>query len=293
MHLNEAAHAALELTDDERIARIQSARWIGYTRARQVLDKLDDLLKFPKKHRMPNMLLVGETNNGKTMIVNRFQALNKTFDNPDGSGITLPVFLVQAPPVPDEVRFYNEMLTKLFAPFKFSEKVDKKHFQVVRILTKTNTRMLVIDEIHNIIAGSTQRKHNFLNTLKNLGNELQIPIVTVGTKDAFHAISSDAQLANRFEPVTLPRWKMDEDFVRLLVSFERMLPLKEPSNLADVGTAAKLLSMSEGVIGELSTVLSRAAVFAIKTKRERITLKELESIGWVQPSERKKLAAIQ
>lgn len=292
-HLNDAARAALELSDEDRIRRIQSARWIAYTHARQVLDKLDDLLHFPQKHRMPNILLVGETNNGKTMIVNRFQSLHKSFDNPDGSGITLPVFMVQAPPVPDEGRFYNEMLTKLFAPFRFTEKVDKKHFQVVRILTKTETRMLVIDEIHNIIAGSTQRKHNFLNTLKNLGNELQIPIVAVGTKDALNAISSDAQLANRFEPVVLPRWTMNEDFMRLLASFEQSLPLSEPSGLTDVVMAAKLLSMSEGIIGELSTVLSRAAAFAIKRKRERITLKELEGLDWVSPSERRKQAARQ
>lgn len=291
-HLNTAAREALAFSDDERIKRIQSARWIGYTRARGVLDRLDDLLKFPKKHRMPNLLLVGDTNNGKTMIVNRFQSLHSSTIGSDGAP-TLPVFMVQAPPVPDEVRFYNLMLTSLCAPFKFNEKVDKKHFQLVRILQRMNTRMLIIDEIHNIIAGSTQRKHNFLNTLKNLGNELQIPIVVVGIKAALNAINSDDQLANRFEPIVLTRWKMNEEFLRLLVSFEQMLPLAHQSNLADVSTAAKLLSMSEGIIGELSTVLSRAAIAAIQSGAERITMAELEKMDWVSPSERRRQAALQ
>ncbi len=290
LHLNQAAQAALELPPDGRINHIHNARWIGYTRAGEVLAKLDDLLTFPKKHRMPNLLLVGDTNNGKTMIINRFQSQHKSFDNTDGSGVTLPVFTIQAPPVPDESRFYDEILMKLFAPFKFNEKVDKKQFQAIRILTRTNTRLLVIDEIHNIIAGNQSRQRQFLNTLKNLGNELQIPIVGVGTKDAFNAINTDPQLANRFEPMTLPRWTMNADYLRLLASFEVTLPLAKPSNLTETSLAAKLLSMSEGTFGELSTVLSRAAVQAIKSKHEHITLNDLERMNWIQPSERKRQA---
>jgi hypothetical protein len=37
-----------------------------------------------------------------------------------------------------------------------------------------------------------------------LGNELKLPIVAVGTQDAFNAISTDPQLANRFEPGGAP-----------------------------------------------------------------------------------------
>ncbi|MDQ3816336.1 MAG: TniB family NTP-binding protein, partial [Acidobacteriota bacterium] len=36
-HLKESAKAALKLTDAERIDRVRSARWIGYTRAKQIL----------------------------------------------------------------------------------------------------------------------------------------------------------------------------------------------------------------------------------------------------------------
>jgi hypothetical protein len=45
--------------------------------------------------------------------------------------------------------------------------------------------------------------------------------------------------------------------------------------------------MGEGVIGELSSALTEAAVRAIRTGEERITIKLLDSIGWVQPSDRK------
>jgi Bacterial TniB protein len=44
--------------------------------------------------------------------------------------------------------------------------------------------MLMIDEIHNIISGSVSRQRQFLNVLKYLSNDLQIPLVTFGTQDA-------------------------------------------------------------------------------------------------------------
>lgn len=286
-HLNEQARSALGLSDSERIDRVRRARWIGYSRAKEILNKLEDLLTHPKQHRMPNLLIVGDTNNGKTMIVTRFHQKHISHDDPNGDGILLPVLLIQAPPVPDENRFYNAILESLFAPYKSSDRVDKKQFQAIRILKRLQTRMLMIDEIHHILAGTQNKQRHFLNTIKYLGNELQIPIVGIGTRDAFNAIQTDPQLANRFEPAVLPRWEMNTEYLRLLASFERMLPLRCPSNLADPTLALKLLAMSEGIIGELSAILIKAAVKAIETGTEHVSVKLLGSIDWVQPSERK------
>ena len=58
-------------------------------------------------------------------------------------------------------------------------------------------KFFIIDEIHNILAGSTHKQREFLNILRFLGNELQLPIVGVGIKDAYLAIRSDDQLENR------------------------------------------------------------------------------------------------
>lgn len=67
---------------------------------------------------------------------------------------------------------------------------------------------------------SVDPQRHFLNVLKHLSNELQIPITAIGTHDAFNAVHTDPQLANRFEPALLPRWTMGNDYLRLLASFE-------------------------------------------------------------------------
>jgi Bacterial TniB protein len=290
----EALPPAAQPTDEERTQRVRSARWIGYPTAKRILERLEDLLTYPPTHRMPGLLIVGDTNNGKTMIVNRFERLHPADDNPEGETIGLPVLIVQAPPMPSEGRFYDAILTKLAAPFRHNDSPGRKQFQIITILRRVGLRMLIVDEIHDILAGSLLQQHNFRNTIKHLSNELKIPIVGVGTREAFNAFQTDPQLANRFEPVFLPRWTVGDGvnpeadpLLQLLASFECMLPLKRQSNLTEPALALKVLSMSEGLIGEISAILTKVAVKAITSGRERIDVRVLEEIEFTSPSERK------
>jgi hypothetical protein len=106
--------------------------------------------------------------------------------------------------------------------------------------------------------------------------------------DAVRAIQTDPQMANRFEPVALPRWEMNRDFQMLLASFERILPLQQPSRLAEPALAARLLALSEGTIGELSSLLVVAAAQAIRSGAERIDEDVLIKTGWTPPSVRRR-----
>ena len=287
-HLPPSAAALLDLPKEERIKRIQSPRWIGYTRAEKLLECLEELLVYPRTHRMPNLLIVGDTNNGKTMLVQRFWHRHAPDDNPKGEGAIVPVLYMQAPPIPDESKFYSAILELLFAPYRASDRVEKKQAQALKLLRYVGLKLLIIDEIHHILAGNLNKQRGFLNVIKFIGNELQVPVVGVGTGDAFRAIQTDPQLANRFDPGKLPRWQHDEDFLRMLVSFERMLPLRQASTLHDPAISSKLLSMSEGLIGELSRILVSAASQAVQSGEERITVKTLSLIDWISPSERKR-----
>ncbi|MBK7562251.1 MAG: hypothetical protein IPI68_12305 [Chitinophagaceae bacterium] len=87
---------------------------------------------------------------------------------------------------------------------------------------------------------------------------------------------ADHQMANRFEPALLPKWKFEDEYLRLLKSFEALLPLRKPSNLDDQDLAMKILSMSEGVIGEMATILRKSAIVAIQSKTECITKRTIE-----------------
>ena len=288
-HLTEKTQEKLALSIDERIVEIRTIRWIGYPLALAGLAKLEDLLVYPQSHRMPNLLIEGETNNGKTMLVRKFCEKHPSDDNVEGDAAVVPVLYIQAPPVPEEGRFYNVILDKLYAPYRPTERVETKQRQVMKVLQRVGTRMLIVDEIHQILAGSLNKQRAFLNVLKYMGNELEIPIVGVGTKDALRAIQTDVQLANRFEHFRLPRWRLDREFQRLLLSFERILPLALPSFLHEKKLVEKIYLMSEGYIGEVSRLLANAAVEAVRNGQERIDLEVLKNMEWCPPSKRRQL----
>ena len=72
----------------------------------------------------------------------------------------------------------------------------------------------------------------------------------------------------------VPKWTMTDDYLRLLASFEVALPLMRlctHSVLKKTTLAQKILSLSEGTIGEISALLSRVALDAIECGSEQIT----------------------
>lgn len=277
----------LELSEEERIYHIQEEKWLGYPLAKDVLSKLENLLNYPRKSRMPGLLVIGETNNGKTSILKRFASNYKAFKDNEKYGATqIKVIYVQAPG-PDVGHLYTNILAQFAVPYKNTEKTPKKEQMIKHYFNKCGAKMLIIDEIHNILSGPISKQKQFMNTLKNLSNELQMVIVLAGIKDALHATNTDTQINNRFKPIFLPKWQIDRDYLSLLAGIEKTFPLKKPSNLVSKQIALKIHDLSEGYIGEMFDLLVVAAEYAISNKTEKIGLEEINSCGFIKPSLRK------
>lgn len=283
------AQSLIKEDDLSRIFFIQEEKWITYPVAKNILDKLELLLNHPKKSRMPGLLIVGETNNGKTSIIKRFATMYKDYKDPKKFEATQkPVILVQSPPSPDLNYLFSNILEQFAAPFKNSDKTQKKEMMIKNYITIAGTRILIIDEIHNILSGAVSKQKLFMNGLKNLSNDLDICIILAGIKDALYATNTDRQINNRFKPIFLTKWKFDRDYLSFLASLEKVLPLKKASGMyTNKELAYKIYDLSEGYIGEIVDLLTSAAIFAIQSKSEKISLKEIRECGFVKPSMRK------
>lgn len=290
-HLVPAAREALALSDAERVRLALAERWVHHPAARAILDRLEDLYAYPAQTRMPNLLVVGESNSGKSALLRRFAERHPPDANPEGDAARIPVFTVEAPTGPDEGRLYHAVLDRLLAPYGRRDPLDRKQYQVTSLLRRVGTRVLVIDELHNALSGTLARRGQFLNAIKYLANTLRIPIVLAGTRDAFNVLQPDAQMQNRFPPMQLRRFDGGDDWRRLVRAFEQTYPLRAPSGLWDRGRAAELLKLTEGVVGELAALLNEAAARAIRTGTERIddaVLKAtVDALDWRAPSARK------
>ena len=114
--------------------------------------------------RRPNLLLIGPTNNGKSMIIERFRRQHLPRTGPDREHI--PVVCVQMPAEPTELRFYTALLSAIGAPFRPRQRVVDVERLALALLGEVGVRMLVIDEFHNVLAGRGETRRAFLNLLQ-------------------------------------------------------------------------------------------------------------------------------
>jgi len=289
-HLVPGAQAAALLPDAERLALLRTERWwIAHDRAEAALARLEALLRDgPGQVRPPNLLLAGPTNNGKSWIVERFVRAHEAPGGEDAE--CRPVVAMQMPTEPTVVRFYAALLARLGAPVARAGPGVRKHELeqlALQVLRGVGARVLVIDELHNILGGTRTARGEFLNLLRWLGNELRIPLAGVGTRDAWLAIRTDPQLENRFEPFALPAWQAGPDAARLLQGFATLLPLRRPSDLRGAELVRGVVSRTGGTIGEVGAFLRSAAEAAIVGGEECVTPDVLARAAYRGPAERR------
>lgn len=385
-HLAPWVHEMVMLPNEERIHQIKHDRWIGYTQAEKALEKLEELITHPTRQRMPNLLIVGHTNNGKSMIVEKFrrgynerhpehyilqcdallvEELPSPFKPPQNflSGYIIcrqedtlalyfykksnapvapiplksehttafhhflqesfasysktptivplshrdiekiyvftghrptkevPVLVMQMPSDPKISRFYAMLLYSLDINIRsLRPRVADLEIMALQYLKNLKVKILVIDEVHNIFNSRDNVQREFLNLMRFLGNQLKIPIVCAGTKEAAHAIIRDEQLANRFEPFFLPLWTENAELASLLTSILATLPLKKPSNVTTPEFMRLILDQSEGLIGEIVSLLTKAAIMAIQSGEETVNKKTLSQVDYLTPTERQRFS---
>ena len=277
-HLTADAAYWLGENDERRVRAIQARRWVLYLRAKQVLERLNRLLDHPRGTRMPSVAIYGDSGMGKTMLMKRFRDDHPpSFDLRTGI-LKTPVLAMEMTSRPGERRFYAELLTLLGAPQRPRADIAQMEQAALRIMEAIGVQVLVIDEVHNILAGTYREQRIVLNTLRFLSNRLQISLVCFGVNEAREAIGGDVQLARRFEQFTLSRWAANEQFETLVTSILRNTPLRKPSVLTPK-SLRRILQITEGITANIFHMMNSLAVEAVETGAEQVTDEAIER--WV------------
>lgn len=283
LHISPQFKDVMYKSDLDRINFLDAARWVDYKAANTLKDILDGLLRKPERPRMPNLMLVGESNSGKTTVITRFMdSSGQPFISDDAVSVR-PVIYVEVHK-PDERELYNAILRSFWAPHNPVAPLEKLRHQALHLLRNARTRMLILDEVHTINNGSSIKRMDVMNELKMLSNVLHIPLLLVGTRTALQLLTLDAQYSSRFEVVSLPNWSVNADFQRFLKSFESVLPLKRASKLYSPELTTLIHAISNGNTGNIEYLLRECAREAIQTGAEVIDRQLLEKNRWMRPT---------
>jgi hypothetical protein len=260
----EASYRFVRLTDDGDGC---GSRFAG-------MDRLQGMIEAPRQTRMPGLLVHGASGIGKTMIARNLSRKYAPEYDP-ASGITrTPLLLLQAPPAPDERRFYLHILAAVGAPATAlsarAQNVASLEVRVIALLRDLGLRMIMIDEVHNLLAGTHREQRRFLNVLRYLSNELEVSLVCLGVSEAVDAIRGDIQLARRLDEHHLPNWRDDAEFSDMIQTLIAAMPLEKKSNLK-VKSLKQVLALTGGVTSRIFALVKDLSIDAIITGEECIT----------------------
>jgi DNA polymerase III delta prime subunit len=277
------------MSNSQRIRLMRLFNWVEYDSAMKIIDNLKELFRKPRQPQMPNLLFTGDSGNGKTTIIRRFQELYGHYDNIDqgyeeeiDESVGWPVILISTLHRPSEKSLYISILQSFYVFYDPLKSPAELRGQVIHYCRYCYVEMLIFDEFHSLLNGSLDKQREVLNAIRLLGDELEIPIVGVGTQDAVRVLQADPLYASRFNKIALPRWEANQEFRRLLTDFMTYyLPLKKPSQFERPELVEILYILCNGKIGNLRPLLVECAIEAVTSGKEQIDetiiLKVLES----------------
>ncbi|WP_244301382.1 TniB family NTP-binding protein [Stappia sp. P2PMeth1] len=276
LHLASGAAVLANSPNETRIRAIRSDRWVGFDRARRVLRHLDGLCDHPPSTRPPGLAIYGHSGMGKTMLVEKFKRDHPPIIDHSTGVESMPVLAITLTSRPTERRIYGQLLMAMGASINERLTLMELEIRTVLLLKSNNVRVLVFDEVHNLLAGTPREQRVILQLLRYLSNEIKASLVCLGVSEARDAIAGDTQLARRLDQFVLPRWKADEEFQELVTAILRSLPLKLPSALSSQ-SLRHLSRLGDGITARVFGILNELAIEAIQDGTERITDENIES----------------
>ena len=175
-HLPQDVRPIAALDDEARIAHIRAERWVQHAAADRVLGYMQEALTQPPRERMENLLLIGDSGMGKTMLVRKLERQNLApFDEVVGVQ-RRPVVVMLMPHQPTETRFFHQLLVAINAP-SASDFVRSYPLQgpAERLLRQLGTRVIDAGAAADCAPALPRRGHYILDhpdgrTLRCLGD---------------------------------------------------------------------------------------------------------------------------
>ena len=270
--LHPLAERLLEATDRDRAAFVIQDLTIRYPALEQVVAEAEWMIHEPRQTRARGLIVCASKDNGKTSLA---KLIHDRFN--DYHHVDLPCVLrISMSGVRDARSVYGRIMEELGSPARISHRLSDRELLVQRLLRDVDCRLLILDEVQDILLGSEREQQRALEGIKLLMNELKLPILAFGAEKAGQAFNSDGHLAARFAQITMPTWKADSTLANFLATYEHFLPLRQPSHLAAPDKLAFLAKVGDGILGNIVRRIKNAALTAIVEGSDCITLELLK-----------------
>lgn len=276
-HVAEKMREYLAIDGRRRVDACWERIWVPTASTQEAFIALTDCMNAGDSTKPRGLVIVGEADTGKSRLLKAFRDANPVDGRDEDEYSTQPVVLINAPTKISRTAILHAILEDLREQLNYKADEGFLMRHTIRAMKRSKVRVVMIDEFHDISHGALNAEIvSFLAFVKNLVNGLGRPFVVSGIPRLREIVATDAQIAGRLgTEVHLKRFT-EAQFMRALLTFELLMPLRLPSMLREEPQIMQqIYARSQGYIGLLSILLQDAFRTAIESGTERITLKVL------------------
>lgn len=221
-----------------------------------------------------NLVIFGDAGCGKTRLRNTL--LDHHPETFDGQKFSTPLLVIELPEPATVMSVAQEFLHVLGSPLIYKGTIATLTRTVRSLLAEAGTRVIVIDEFHNLIDSSTSSVLRHASEwLKSLSNKTHVGMICLGRPEGKVVYRFNTQIMQRWTARNLDRfhWKdegLREDYLNFLAGVDSQLPIADWSNLDDPDLAARLYAASAGIPRYLMRLITEGTRVAMEVDARRL-----------------------
>ncbi len=243
---------------------------IQYPRYKALIDKIEEHHQLSLGSVQPDgLFLYGETGLGKSTILKEYES---KYPRHVVDGCTkIPVLYLIVPVGATPKSVASKILYKMGDPNFDRGTENNMTARILSFVEKCEVEMIIIDEFQHLIDSESKNVLNKAsNWVKNLTNDIKIPILVCGMPESERVFAYNEQLDRRFcekqnlQPFSYQSKEDQIEFRAFLNGIDKQLPFPEQSYIADPILAQKMFYATNGNPFYIKKILEEATVSALK-----------------------------
>ncbi|MEW2924135.1 TniB family NTP-binding protein [Pseudomonas juntendi] len=261
-HVLEAHRHKLDLPVEERIKICRHDFWIDNPKFAPVFECLGHMLYTAHQIQASCIFIYGNGGGGKSAAWHHLKYLSSNSDKK----------MVFIELTENTSRFkLHDRLCQAFGIDIGRRSIADKEELIFKYIADNGICAIVIDELNDALLQPYAQKRTLLSLMRNLAGTLKLCVIAFGNTEACSILTLDRIIDRRFVQYYVSDWKMGQDFVDFLATYEAHLPLKIKSNITCAEINSLILSESYGIMDNVVKIMKCLAMDAIESGAERIS----------------------